>query len=100
MYVDPIKRQTFDYGTPITCDNYPKNIIELDPDSDDQDFYTLGPEPIKRKPQLMFTPAQSKTTIRPNNFTTQDAGTYSNAELDQFWNRILFSKRSDTTLQL
>ena len=25
---------------------------------------------------------------------------YSNAELDQFWNRILFSKHSDSTLQL
>ena len=48
MYVDPITRQTYDYATPITCDNNPKNIIELDPDSDDQDFYILGPEPIKR----------------------------------------------------
>ena len=40
MYVDPNTRQTFDYVTPITCDNNPKNIIELDPDSDDQDLYT------------------------------------------------------------
>ena len=29
-----------------------------------------------------------------------NAGIYSNAELDQFWNRILFSKHSDSTLQL
>ena len=84
----------------ITCDNNPRNIIELDPDSDDQDFYLLGPEPIKRKPPLMFTPSQIKTTIRPNTFTAQDAGIYSNAELDQFSNRILFSKHSDSTLQL
>ena len=100
MYVDPITRQTYDYATPITCDNNPRNIIELDPDSDDQDFYILGPEPIKRKPPLMFTPSQIKTTIRPNTFTAQDAGINSNAELDQFWNRILFSKHSDSTLQL
>ena len=73
------------------------NIIELDPDSDDQDFYILGPEPIKRKPPLMFTPSQIKTTIRPNTFTAQDAGICSNAEIDQFWNRILFSKHSDST---
>ena len=66
MYVDPITRQTYDYATPITCDNNPRNIIELDPDSDDQDFYILGHEPIKRKPPLMFTPSQIKTTIRPN----------------------------------
>ena len=58
------------------------------------------PEPIKRKPPLMFTPSQIKTTIRPNTFTAQDAGIYSNAELDQFWIRILFSKHSDSTLQL
>ena len=48
----------------------------------------------------MFTPSQIKTTIRPNTFTAQEAGMYSNAELDQFWNRILFSKHSDSTLQL
>ena len=99
MYVDPITRQTYDYATPITCDNNPRNIIELDPDSDEQDFYILGLEPIKRKPPLMFTPSQIKTTKRPNPFTAQ-AGIYSNAELDQFWNRILFSKHSDSTLQL
>ena len=48
----------------------------------------------------MFTASQIKTTIRPNTFTAQDAGICSNAELDQFWNRILFSKHSDSTLQL
>ena len=100
MYVDSITRQTYDYATPITCDNNPRNIIELDPDSDDQDCYILGPEPVERKPPLMFTPSQIKTTIRPKTFTAQDAGIYSNPELDQFWNRILFSKHSDSTLQL
>ena len=51
-------------------------------------FYILHPEPIKRKPPLMFTPTEIKTTK------------YSDAELDQFWNRILFSEHSDTTLQI
>ena len=41
MYVDPITRQTYDYATPITCHNNPRNIIELDPNSDDQDYYIL-----------------------------------------------------------
>ena len=100
MYVDPITRQTCDYSTPITCDNNPRNNIELDLDSDDQDFYILGPEPIKRKLPPMFIPSQIKTTMRPNTFTAQDAGIYSNAELDQSWNRILFSKHSDSILQL
>ena len=98
MHVDPITRQTYDYATPITCENNPRNIIELDPDSDDQDFYILGPETIKRKPPLIFTLSQIKTTISSDTFTAQEAGIYSNAELDQFWDRILFSKHSDSTL--
>ena len=35
LYVDPITRQTYDYATPIACDNNPISNIELDPDSDD-----------------------------------------------------------------
>ena len=46
MYVEPIKRQTYDNATPIACNNNPKNIFELDPGSDDQNFYILGPEPF------------------------------------------------------
>ena len=90
MYVDPNTRQTYDYATPITCDNNPRNIFELDPCSDHQDFYNLGPEPIKRKPPQMFTPSQGKTIIRPNTFTAQVAGIYSNAELDQIGTEIYF----------
>ena len=48
----------------------------------------------------MFKPTQIKTTITHNIFTAQDAGIYSNAELDHFRNRVLFAKHSDTTLQL
>ena len=48
----------------------------------------------------MFKPTQIKTTITPNTFTVQDAVIYSNAEIDQIWNRVLFAKDSDTTLQL
>ena len=86
MYVDPITRQTFNYATPIECGNNPQNFIELDPDADDGDFYVLTPDPLKREPPQMFKPTQLKTTITPNTFTVQDAGIYSNAELDQFWN--------------
>ena len=48
----------------------------------------------------MFKPTQIKTTITPKTITPQDAGIYSNAELDQFWNRVLFAKHPDTTLHL
>ena len=100
MYVDPITRQTFNYATPIECGNNPQNLIELDPDADDGDFYVLTPDPLKWEPPQMFKPTQTKTIKTPNTFTAQDAGIYSNAELDQFWNRVLFAKHSDTTLQL
>ena len=60
----------------------------------------LTPDPRKREAPQMFKPTQIKTTITPNTFTAQDAVKYSNAELDQFWNSVLFAKHSDTTLQL
>ena len=59
-------------------------LQSLHPDSDDEDFYILGTESIKRKPPLMFTLSQNKTTIHPNTFTAHDVVIYSNAELDQF----------------
>ena len=90
MYVGLITRQTYDYGTSFACDNNPGNIIQLDLDTDDQDFYIRGQEPIKPKPPLMFTPSQIKPSIRPNVFTGQDAGIYSNAELDQFGTEFYF----------
>ena len=100
MYVEPITRQTFNYATKIECGNNPQNIIDLDPDTDDGDFFVLTPDSHKRETPKMFKPTQIKTTITPNTFTAQDAGIYSSAELDQFWNRVLFAKHSDTTLQL
>ena len=57
-------------------------------------------DPLKREAPQLFKPTQLKTTITPTTFTAQDAGIYSNADLDQFWNRVLFAKDSDTTLQL
>ena len=82
MYVDPTTRHTFNYATPIECANNPQDIIELDPDTDDGEFYVLTPDPLKREAPQMFRPTQIKTTITPNIFTAQDAGFYSNAELE------------------
>ena len=98
MYVDPITRQTFEYATPIPCESNPQNIITLDPDTDQ--YYILTPKPIKNDPPLLFEPKQIQTAISPNTFTAQEAGIYSQTELKQFWNRVLFAKHSDNTLQL
>ena len=75
------------------------NIIEHDPYSDDQDYFILGPEPIKRKPLFMVTPSQIKTTIHPSTFTAQ-GGIYSNADIDHFWKKTLNSKHSDSAIHL
>ena len=48
MCVDRITRQTFNYATPIESGNNPQNIIELDSDTDDGDFYVLTTDPHKR----------------------------------------------------
>ena len=48
----------------------------------------------------MFKPTQIKTAITPNTFTAHDAGIESNADVDQFWNILLFAEHSDTALQL
>ena len=66
MYVDPITRQTFNYATPNECGNNPQKITELDPDSDDEEFHVLTPEPLKREAPQMFEPTQIKTTITHN----------------------------------
>ena len=89
MYVDPNTRQTYDYANSIACDNNPKNIIELDPDSDYQEVYILGPEPNKRKPPLMLTPSQTKTTqpvllplhLSKLNFKCQNSIIFENATI-------------------
>ena len=65
MYVDPITIQTFNYATPIECRNNPQNTIELDPDSDDEDFYVLTPERLKKEAPQLFKPTQ----IKKNNNT-------------------------------
>ena len=57
----------------------------------------LTPDPLKREAPQMFKPTQIRTTITPNTFTAQDVGINSNADLDQFWNRVLMQ---NTQIQL
>ena len=54
MYIDTIKRQTFNYATPISCKNNPKNVIALDPDNDES--YVLTPRPVLRATPTLFEP--------------------------------------------
>ena len=60
----------------------------------------IHPKTVLRANPKLFKPKQIQIAISPNTFTAQDAGIYSNAKLNNFWNRVLFTKHSDTTLKL
>ena len=74
-----------------------QNVITVYPDTNQN--YVLNPQLFKKDPPILFEPTQVQTAINPNTFTAQDAGIYSQKELKQFWNRVLFTKHSDNTLQ-
>ena len=49
---------------------------------------------------MIIEPKQFQSAINPNTFSAQEAGTFSNASLTNFWNRVLLTKHCDTTLKL
>ena len=49
---------------------------------------------------MLFEAKQVHSAKRPFPFTAHEVGIYSNAQLANFWNRVLFTKHSDTTLKL
>ena len=71
MDVDSITRQTYDYATPIPCDNNPRNIIDLDPDTDDQDFYIISPEPKNENLLLCLHLVKSKLQYARNLYSSR-----------------------------
>ena len=97
MYVDPIKRQTFNYVNQIPCENSPQNVILLGLFTDH--YYDLTPQLIVKNP-LFFEPTHIKTANSPNTCSAQDAGLFPKKNSNTFWNRVLFTKRSDNTFPL
>ena len=91
-------RQTFNYATPIACDSNSQNVMALDLDTDEH--YVLTPKPVTRATPMFFEPKQVQSARGGKTFTSHEAGNYSNAELINFWNCVLFTKHSDTTLML
>ena len=98
MFIDSLTRQTFIYATPISCDSNRQNVIALDLDT--AEHFVLTPKPIPRATPLFFEPKQIQSAISTNTFTAQEAGSYYKYELTNFWNRVFFTKHSDTTLKL
>ena len=71
-----------------------KMLLLFDPDT--KQYYVLTPQPISKDPSQLYDPTQIQIAISPiNTFPAQDAGIYSQKELNHFWNRVLFTKHSD-----
>ena len=98
IYFDPITRQSFNYDIPMSCHNNPQNIVSGDLDSDEHFVLTL--KPVLRATPMLFEPKQVQSAISPNSFAAQEPGIYSNAEKTNFWNRVSFTKDSDSTLKV
>ena len=95
MYNDLVIRQTFNYATPISCENKPQSVKALD--IDNYEHYVLIPKPILRATPMLFEPKEVQPTKSPNTFPAQGAEISSNAELPTFWNHVPFTKHSDST---
>ena len=98
MYIDPIRRQTFDVATPISCDNNPQNSIALALEADEQ--YVLTLKPVLRATPRVSETKQIQSAVSPNTFTAQEAGIYSNGQITTFWNQVKFPKHTDAALKL
>ena len=91
MYIDPITRQTLIYAAPISCDDNPQNVIDLDPDNNNQ--YLLTPRPVLWATLKLFEPKWVQSAINPNTFSAQEAGISSNPDLTKFWSTV-FSRNT------
>ena len=91
------KGQIFEYVTLNNGDNNPQIVKALDLDNDEH--YVLTPKLVFRKALTLFETKQVQSAISPKTFTAKEAGIYSNAELQNFGNRGLFTKHSDSTVK-
>ena len=73
-------------------DDNPQNVTALD--IDNYKHYVLTPKPVLGASSMLHEPKQFvQFAISLTIFTAQEAGIYSNVELTNFWNRVLFRKK-------
>ena len=72
MYIDARTRQTFDYASPVSCENNPQIVIVTDFDTNEQSVLT--PNPALRATPMFFEPKQVQSAIIPFTLTAQEAG--------------------------
>ena len=93
-----INKTKLTYATALFCDNNQHKNMALDFDNDEQSVMT--PKPVLQTIPMLLETKQFQPALNPNSSTAQDAAIYSNAELAMSYNRVLYSRVSDTTLKL
>ena len=97
-FVDPITRQTFTFASEIACDGGPGNVFHLNL-KDENSWYNLLPFPVRHDPPKFFKP-QAISHITPfETYSVAQAGLYSQADIKQFWNRIIQGRFTDEVLK-
>ena len=60
-FVDLIIRQTFDHANQIPCENTPRSVFALDPDTDQ--YYVLTPQPIDKNLLYSLNPLKFEALL-------------------------------------
>ena len=80
MYIDPKTRQSFKYASSISYDINAQNVTALDFAEINTLYWQVNL--YYELPQISLN--QNMVKEGPNTFTAQEAGTFSNAELNYF----------------
>ena len=98
MQIDPITRLTCNCATFVFFHSIPQNVAVFALAKDENNVLTS--KFVLRATPTFFGSKQFQSAISPNNFSAQEAGIFSIAELNFFWNCLLMTNHSDTSLVL
>ena len=97
-FVDPITRQTFNFASEVQCDGGPDNVFHLNL-KDENSWYNLLPFPVRHDPPKFFRPHAISHITPFETYSVAQAGLYSQADIKQFWNRIIQGRFTDEVLK-
>ena len=88
FFVDPIPRQTYPEAQVQNCSDRIKNLFQFDME-DENLWFTITPTLEHRKRPAVFGPKDVTPVSRRAFGGAGDAGTYTRAQLFEFWDNIL-----------
>ena len=98
FFVDPITRQTYPDAQVENCSERIKSLFQFDME-DENSWFTITPTLEHRKRPAVFGPKDVTPVSRRAFGGAGDAGTYTRAQLSEFWDNILISAASRKALQ-